>query len=118
MEYFYRAIYHKICEMVTLKEEAVKQLNMIYKEMPDKREILNKPKEPLYVFPNSLNKLPREEEALGKWLSKWEVMVYLKISKSTYYRWRKEGILIPRNALGEDRYLFDDLKDIVKKRIT
>lgn len=41
---------------------------------------------------------------------------YLKISKSTYYRWRKEGKLVPRTGPGEDRYLLEDLKDIVKKR--
>lgn len=40
---------------------------------------------------------------------------YLKILKSTYYRWRKEGKLVPRTGPGEDRYLLEDLKDIVKK---
>jgi hypothetical protein len=43
-------------------------------------------------------------------------MEHLKISKSTYYRWREEGKLLPRNSIGEDRYLSEDLKGIVKKR--
>lgn len=59
-----------------------------------------------------------QSRELEEWLSKWEVMEYLKISKTTYYRWRKEGKLIPRNAVGEDRFLWDDMKNVMKKRIS
>lgn len=117
MEYFYRAIYHEICKMVQLKEETKEQLNMIYLEMPKKCGPFDGLREPSYVFPPSLNKLAAKEEQLEVWLDKWEVMKYLKISKSTYYRWRKAGILVPRNSVGEDRYLLADLKNIVKRRV-
>ena len=43
-------------------------------------------------------------EPLIPWLSKQEVMDHLKISRSTYYDWRKRGILEPYQTHGEDRY--------------
>lgn len=111
MEYFYRAIYRKVCELVELKEDTKKKLNMIYLKIHD----FNADRAPLYLF-NPLDKTPVEDEDLDKWMCKWKVMEYLKISKSTYYRWREEGKLVPRNTIGEDRYLLEDMKNIVKKR--
>lgn len=36
---------------------------------------------------------------------------YLKISKSTYYRWRKEGKLVPRTGPGEDLFARESKDD-------
>lgn len=44
------------------------------------------------------------DKELYEWLSKDEVMEYLRISSSTYYEWVKKGYLIPCSKLGEDRY--------------
>ena|SRR5690554_6171196 len=118
MEYCNRAMYQKMCKMVTLKEEAVKQLNLIYQVMPNKLEILNEQITPQHTYPDPLHYSTEKKDVLEIWLNKWEVMAYLKISKTTYYRWRKEGKLVPRTSVGEDRYLLDDVKNILKKRIT
>jgi hypothetical protein len=102
--------------MVQLKEKAVKKLDMIYREMPTKSETVEEPKKAMYVMQQPLHFAPLKEVRLEQWLCKWKVMEHLKISKSTYYRWREEGKLLPRNSIGEDRYLLEDLKGIVKKR--
>lgn len=116
MEYFYRAIYHKICEMVELKEAAVKELNLIYLKLSSAEDNNNEQAEVTPPAAETTDNHP-VELPLATWMCKWEVMEYLKISESTYYRWRKAGKLIPRNGVGEDRYLWEDVRKILKKRI-
>lgn len=55
------------------------------------------------------------EMELEKWMSKQEVMDYFKISKSTYYRWVKQGKLLPRKRFGEDRYFKRDILKLLQK---
>lgn len=52
-------------------------------------------------------------EPLIPWLSKQDVMDHLKISNSTYYDWRKRGILEPYQSHGEDRYTPSQINKIV-----
>lgn len=59
---------------------------------------------------NSRDKLPTE---LVRWFSKEEVQAYFRISSTTYYKWRKEGILVPVSTIGGDRYLLEDLVEIL-----
>ncbi|HLS11235.1 MAG TPA: helix-turn-helix domain-containing protein [Flavobacteriaceae bacterium] len=44
-------------------------------------------------------------EPLISYLTKEEVQKHLRISDTTYYDWRREGILKPFRTHGEDRYL-------------
>jgi len=55
-------------------------------------------------------------EPLIPWLTKEEVMQHLKISKSTYYNWRKAGILQPFQSHGEDRYTPSQINEIILGR--
>jgi len=50
------------------------------------------------------------------WMSKQEVMDYLRITESTYYRWLEMGLLEPRGPEGQDRYFKEDLQTIFEKR--
>ena len=52
-------------------------------------------------------------EPLIPWLSRQEVMDHLKISDSTYYEWRKKGILQPIQSHGEDRYTPCQINEVV-----
>lgn len=56
------------------------------------------------------------QPVLEKWITKEEAMEYLAITKSTYYRWVKEGILTPRGVAGQDKFLVADLTDLIEKR--
>lgn len=53
---------------------------------------------------------------LPPWLGKQEVMDYLRITESTYYRWIDMGLLEPRGPEGQDRYFKDDLIALFEKR--
>lgn len=53
---------------------------------------------------------------LEKWVTKEQAMEYLAITKSTYYRWVKEGILKPRGVAGQDKFLVGDLTELIEKR--
>jgi len=57
-----------------------------------------------------------DSSALVEWFSKEQVMEYLRISRSTYYKWLKEGILKPSSTIGEHRFLASDILEIVKGR--
>ena len=59
--------------------------------------------------------VPNQSEELEEWMTKEEVMTYLKISNTTYYRWIQEGKLKPRGT-GEHRYYKRDLKVILQAR--
>ena len=63
-----------------------------------------------------LNKQQEEDPKLVKWLDKYEVQDYLRISSTTYYEWRNRGILEPSSTLGGDRYLVKDILKLVSKR--
>lgn len=47
------------------------------------------------------------------WIHKEEVMALFRISSSTYYKWRKDGILVPSSSIGGDKYLLEDLQDLM-----
>lgn len=51
--------------------------------------------------------------ALVEWFSKEQVMEYLRISKSTYYKWLREGVLKPSSKIGEHRFLASDILEII-----
>ncbi|MCL4640306.1 MAG: helix-turn-helix domain-containing protein, partial [Olivibacter sp.] len=51
-----------------------------------------------------------------EWLDKQEVMTYLKITESTYYRWVKKGILQPRGSGGQHRFFREDLVFLFERR--
>lgn len=53
---------------------------------------------------------------LEPWLTKDEVIEYLRISKSTYYLWVKQGYLVPCSILGEDRFLVRQINLFVAGR--
>lgn len=63
-----------------------------------------------------LNSQQEEEPKLVKWLDKYEVKAYLRISSTTYYEWRNRGILVPSSTLGGDRYLVKDILKLVAQR--
>lgn len=53
------------------------------------------------------------DKELHDWLSKEEVMEYLRISPSTYYKWIKLEYLIPCSKLGEHRFLVEYINQFV-----
>jgi|SRR5690554_5813089 len=53
---------------------------------------------------------------LYEWLSKEEVIEYLRISPSTYYEWIKRGYLVPSSMIGEDRFLVEHINQFVARR--
>ncbi|MEC3879128.1 helix-turn-helix domain-containing protein [Parapedobacter sp. 10938] len=55
-------------------------------------------------------------DALEKWLSKQQVMEYLDITSSTYYRWVADGTLVPRGGAGEDKFFVSDIQKLVAER--
>ena len=59
---------------------------------------------------------PTYDKALVPWISKTEVMRYLRISKGTYYSWRKKGILKPCSTEGEDRFLIEEINQFILGR--
>ncbi|HWV72964.1 MAG TPA: helix-turn-helix domain-containing protein [Pseudosphingobacterium sp.] len=50
------------------------------------------------------------------WLDKWEVMDYLRITESTYYRWIQKGVIQPRGGSGQHRFFKNDLHQLFEKR--
>lgn len=54
-------------------------------------------------------------QALGL-LDKQEVMAYLKITESTYYRWIRKGLLQPRGVDGQHRFFKQDLAPLFERR--
>ena len=52
---------------------------------------------------------------LEPWLGKGQVMEYLKITESTYYRWVEQGKLQPRGE-GEHRYYRSDIAAFMERR--
>lgn len=55
-------------------------------------------------------------EVLQKWISKQQAMDYLDITDSTYYRWVKDGTLMPRGGAGQDKFLVSDLAKLIEER--
>lgn len=59
------------------------------------------------------------EDTLGSleaWLSKQQVMDYLGIKNSTYYRWVAAGVLVPRGGAGEDKFYLSDIRKLIAER--
>lgn len=49
-------------------------------------------------------------------LDKTQVMDYLDIKDTAYYRWVKEGKLKPRGGNGRHRYFLSDIKKLMEQR--
>src|SRR5699024_4399235 len=76
--------------------------------------IINQKLDTIILIVKSIEKKAlNEDKELKQWLSKEEVISYLRISPSTYYDWKKRGYLKPSSILGEDRYLVADLNAFV-----
>lgn len=60
-----------------------------------------------------LKKKKKKKNKLIPWLSKTELMEYLRISTSTYHNWRNKGIIEPCSTIGEDRFLIKDVNKII-----
>lgn len=105
--------YYKICEIVSLKKETILKLNKI--EELIKTYVTGSSHETDKVNEEPAAKLVPPEE-ISKWMGKQQLMDYLKISETTYYRWRKSGKLVPSIAFGEDRYLEEDVIALLSTR--
>lgn len=59
---------------------------------------------------------PHEDGELEVYLEKEEVMAYLDIKHSTYYRWLENGKLVPRSTIGRDKYYKRDIEALMAHR--
>ena len=57
-----------------------------------------------------------EESVLEPLLDKLEVMEYLGIKDTAYYRWVKQGKLKPRGGKGQHKYYLSDIKALMEQR--
>lgn len=58
----------------------------------------------------------QEEEKLEPLMDKQEVMNYLDIKETAYYRWVKKGKLKPRGGKGQHKYYPSDIKALMEQR--
>lgn len=54
-------------------------------------------------------------QTLEPYLDKQEVMKYLRIRETTYYRWVQEGKLQPRGP-GDDKFFLRDIHELMERR--
>ena len=113
MEYSIKQFYYKICEIIYLKKQTNLRLDQIEGKIDS---YLREPSHQRRDYAVEREDNARLEGNLKEWMDKHQVMEYLNIGKSTYYRWRKIGMLVPRRAFGEDRYLKEDIIILLVKR--
>lgn len=70
------------------------------------------------LLPHPMQKAPMAApaEKLEPLLNKEQVMDYLDIKETAYYRWVKDGKLTPRGGKGQHKYYPNDIKKLMEQR--
>ncbi|WP_345229735.1 helix-turn-helix domain-containing protein [Olivibacter ginsenosidimutans] len=99
--------------MVSLLQAIYGQLKTNYNQQEAHKEQVQELCQLLRIY---LERGADRQGELPRWYSKDEAMRYLRIEKSTYYRWIAEGKLKPRDNGGQDCFLEEDLVPVREKR--